>query len=122
MKTVILGASDKPERASYQCAALLTSKGLEFEPVGIKNNQIFGRQILQITEKPAIKDVHTVTMYMGKKNQLDWYDYILKLNPSRIIFNPGAENDELHTIATENGIHCENACSLVLLTTDQYLV
>jgi hypothetical protein len=37
------------------------------------------------------------------------------LNPSRIIFNPGAENQELESIAKEKGIEVVRNCTLILL-------
>ncbi len=47
-------------------------------------------------------------------------DYLLSLRPRRIIFNPGAENPELKKKAEALGIETEEACTLVLLATDQY--
>jgi hypothetical protein len=49
-----------------------------------------------------------------------YYDYILGLNPKRIVFNPGTENPEFETLAQSKGIDVEEACTLVLLSTGQY--
>ncbi|MGB5274760.1 MAG: CoA-binding protein, partial [Flavobacteriaceae bacterium] len=48
------------------------------------------------------------------------YQDILKLNPKRVIFNPGTENPELYRLLEEQGIMAIEACTLVLLATDQY--
>jgi hypothetical protein len=44
----------------------------------------------------------------------------VSLKPKRIIFNPGTENSELIAIAQTNGIETEIACTLVLLSINQY--
>ncbi len=73
-----------------------------------------------ITDRPDETDVDTVTLYLNPQHQKAYYDYILSLHPKRIIFNPGAENDELYDIAKKNGIEPMEACTLVLLGTGQY--
>jgi predicted CoA-binding protein len=74
-----------------------------------------------MTEKPVgISDVDTVTLYLNAHNQKEYYDYILSLRPKRIIFNPGAENEELAALAAGQNIPTMNACTLVLLSTNQY--
>jgi len=64
--------------------------------------------------------VDTVTMYLNPIHQKQYYDYILSLRPKRIIFNPGAENEELARMAVKNGIQPIEACTLVMLATNQY--
>ena len=59
-------------------------------------------------------------MYIGPQHQPAYYDYILELNPKRIVFNPGTENPEFETLAQSKGIAVEEACTLVLLSTGQY--
>ena len=71
-------------------------------------------------EKKEWKDVNTVTLYLNPAHQKQYYDYIVSLKPQRIIFNPGAENDELVALAKKNGIAAIEACTLVLLSTNQY--
>ena len=66
------------------------------------------------------KSIDTITLYLNPKRQKDYYDYIVSLNPKRVIFNPGAENPEFYSILRENNIYFEEACSLVLLSTNQY--
>jgi predicted CoA-binding protein len=71
-------------------------------------------------EKEPVSDIDTVTLYLNAGHQREYYDYILSLKPKRIIFNPGAENEELEELARENNIQPMEACTLVLLSTGQY--
>jgi len=71
-------------------------------------------------EKKEWQGVDTVTLYLNPTHQKQYYDYIVSLKPRRIIFNPGAENDELSDLAIKNGIKPIEACTLVLLSTNQY--
>jgi predicted CoA-binding protein len=71
-------------------------------------------------EKQPFKDIDTVTLYLNLQHQQEYHDYILSLNPKRIIFNPGAENDALASLAKEKGIKTLEACTLVMLSTNQY--
>jgi predicted CoA-binding protein len=72
------------------------------------------------TEKEIFENIDTVTLYINPERQKDYYNYILSLHPKRIIFNPGAENEELEQLAEENGIKTMEACTLVMLGTGQY--
>lgn len=119
-KTVVIGASPYTSRYSNLASNMLHNAGFEFVPVGIKVGEILGKKILDIREKPEISDVHTVTMYLSPKNQTEWYDYILGLNPKRIIFNPGTENPELGKLAEKQGVEVDYACNLVLIQTGQF--
>jgi uncharacterized protein len=71
-------------------------------------------------EQIAADDVDTITLYLNPKNQEEYYDYIIGLRPSRIIFNPGTENPELIRRAREAGIEPVMGCTLVMLSTGQY--
>lgn len=118
MKTLVVGASTNPERYAYKAANSLLAHGHEIELIGQKVGEIKGHEIH--TNYPDFEGVDTVTMYVGPKNQPALYDYILKQNPRRIIFNPGAENPEFEKLATSKGIEIEEACTLVLLAIGQY--
>ncbi len=119
-KTVIIGATTNPGRYAYLAARMLTEYNHEIVPVGIRDGSVFGKEILDIFEKPAIKEVHTVTLYIGPQRQPEHYDYILSLKPKRIIFNPGTENNEFIKRAEEQGIETLEACTLVMLRSLQY--
>ena len=71
-------------------------------------------------DKKTLKNIDTVTLYLSQANQVSFYDYVLSLNPDRVIFNPGTENKEFQDILDRNGIKTEIACTLVLLSTNQY--
>ncbi|WP_375578459.1 CoA-binding protein [Marivirga tractuosa] len=119
-KTVIIGATTNPSRYAYFAADRLTNAGHEIVPVGIKKGEVFGEEILDIREAPKVEDVDTITLYLGARHQPEYYDYLLSLNPKRIIFNPGTENPELVKLANEKGIETEYACTLVMLGSGVY--
>ncbi len=118
MKTLIIGASDNPERYSYKAAERLLKNGHEIELLGLRSKTIFGKTIA--TEMKQYSDIDTVTLYVGAKHQPQYYDYIVSLKPRRVIFNPGTENNEFYRVLEENGILSEEACTLVLLGTGQF--
>lgn len=117
-KTLIIGASNNPERYAYKAAERLLHHGHEIELLGLRNDEIFGRKI--DTERKIYTDLDTITMYIGPQRQPDYYDYIISLKPKRVVFNPGTENSDFEKLLTENGIGFEEACTLVLLQTGQY--
>ena len=117
-KTLVLGASDNPYRYSYLAVNRLRSQGHPVVAIGKKNTMVADVQIEK--EKKDWSGVDTVTIYLNPTHQEQYYDYILSLKPKRIIFNPGAENDELADLAVKNGISPVEACTLVLLSTNQY--
>jgi predicted CoA-binding protein len=118
MKTLIIGASTNPERYAYKAAVSLLAHGHEIELVGQKEGTVNEHKIK--TNYPHLKEIDTVTMYVGPKNQPPLYDYILSQNPRRIIFNPGTENPKFEQLAKERGVEVEEACTLVLLATGQF--
>ncbi len=117
-KTLVLGASENPERYSNLAIKRLINYQHPVLAIGKKEGNVAGVQIE--TEKKPFSNVDTVTLYLNPTRQKDYYDYIISLHPKRIIFNPGAENDELSELARQNGIVPQEACTLVLLNTGQY--
>lgn len=117
-KTVIVGASPNPGRYSYIATQRLKSYGEEVFPVGIREGHIGGDAIY--TNLPMIEDVDTITLYVGPNHQAAWVDYMLGLQPKRVIFNPGTENPALERKLQAAGIETEIACTLVLLSTNSY--
>lgn len=118
--TAIIGATPNPSRYAYLAAEQLSQMGYPIVPIGIKKGELFGKKILNIHEKPEVGDIHTVTMYVGPQNQIEWESYLLSLKPKRIIFNPGAENPSFAKRAGEAGIQTLNACTLVMLRSRTY--
>lgn len=117
-RTVVIGASPNPERFSYEAVSLLSSYKHPVVAVGVRDGQISGVDIQK--GKPEIDDVHTITLYIGERRQPEYYDYIFKLKPERIIFNPGAENIELYSKAKKQGIEVVENCTLVMLNSGEY--
>lgn len=118
-KTLVLGATPNPERYAYMAAQMLLQRGYPIVLVGIKRGEVFGQKIIQ-DKTQIFADIHTITLYVGRANQPEWYDYILWTKPKRLIFNPNAENPELEKLSQNAGIECLHACTLVLLRTGQY--
>ncbi|OYX23989.1 MAG: CoA-binding protein [Flavobacteriales bacterium 32-35-8] len=117
-KTLVIGASLNPSRYSNFVIQKLIAHGHEVVAIGKKPGEIAGVNI--DTEQLFYKDLDTVTLYINPENQKAFYDYIVALKPNRVIFNPGTENPEFYRILKENEISFEEACSLVLLSTNQY--
>jgi predicted CoA-binding protein len=117
-KTLIIGASNNPERYAYKAAERLLAHGYDIELLGLRPDIIFDKTI--DTERKNFSDIDTVTLYVGPQRQPEYYEYIVSLNPRRVIFNPGTENFEFESLLTSKGIIAEEACTLVLLGTGQY--
>ena len=117
-KTLVIGASDDASRYSYMAINMLRSHNHEVVAIGNRPGKVldvsFGK------DKAEFEGVDTVTLYINPTRQPDYYDYLLALNPNRIIFNPGTENPELEQLAKARGITTVRACTLVMLTTGQY--
>ncbi|HRG01101.1 MAG TPA: CoA-binding protein [Bacteroidia bacterium] len=116
--TVVIGASPNSDRYSYKATVSLQQHQQTVYPIGIRNGKINDLEI--ITNKPKLENIDTVTLYVGPDNQAAWMDYIFSLNPKRIIFNPGTENPEFEALAESKGIETLEACTLVLLSINQY--
>lgn len=117
-KTLIIGASENPERYSYLAAHKLSAYHHPIINIGIKKGTV-ANEIIH-TDRPIFTDIDTITLYIGAKNQPEWYDYILAIKPKRIIFNPNTENLELKTLAEQYGIETIEACTLVMLSVGNY--
>lgn len=116
--TLVLGASPNPERFSYLAVRKLQVKDFPVFAVGLREGNIHGTPIVK--PFPVIFDLHTVTLYVGKKNQPVYYDYIFYLHPRRVIFNPGTENEEFEEMLEARGIVTLRACTIILLSSGQY--
>jgi len=119
-KTLIVGATPNPSRYAFVAAGMFDDRDMEFIPIGIKKGELFGKEILDLRQKPALEDIDTITLYIGPDHQEEWIDYLLSLNPKRIIFNPGTENPEFFQAAKKQGVEVTPAWTLVMLSTGQY--
>ena len=116
-KTLVLGASLKEKYANLVIHKLV-NQGFDVVAFGLKKGEVAGVTIS--TELVFYKDIDSVTLYVNPENQKMYYNYVVSLKPNRVIFNPGTENPEFYAILKEHHIFFEIACSLVLLSTNQY--
>lgn len=117
-RTLVIGASENPVRYSNMAILRLLEHQHEVIALGIKPGSVAGIPI--VTERTTFENIDTVTLYVGPKRQPEYYQYIIDLNPKRVIFNPGTENPEFYRLLEGNGIEAEVACTLVLLASQQY--
>lgn len=118
MKTLVIGATTNKERYAYKAIHNLVGKSHQVVAIGVKKGMALDVPIE--TEKLPFHGIDTVTLYSNPQRQKEYYDYIISLKPRRVIFNPGTENPEFYPILKENNIESEEACTLVLLATNQY--
>lgn len=117
-KTLVIGASTKPERYSNKAIRMLREYKHEVVALAKRDGQVDGVTIQ--TEFPQEDDIHTITMYLAAKHQPEYYEDVINLKPKRIIFNPGAENNELKEKLESVGIDSVEGCTLVMLRTGQF--
>ena len=117
-KTLVLGATTKPERYAFKAVNMLVEKGHSVLALGQNAGEVAGVKIQ--TKAIPLKNIDTVTLYLNPTRQRDYYNYIVEAKPKRVIFNPGTENPEFYQLLKLNDIKVEVACTLVLLTTNQY--
>ena len=117
-KTLVIGASENPSRYSYLAINRLLAHKHEVVAIGAKKGEVSGVQIDK--ELMPYNDIDTITLYVNPIRQKEYYEYILRLEPKRVVFNPGTENPELYNLLNQNNIEVDVACTLVLLSMDQY--
>ena len=116
--TLVIGASLNPNRYSNIAIKRLRGKKIPTKALGLKKGEVLDVRI--DNEKLHYENIDTVTLYLNSKRQEEYYDYILKLKPRRVIFNPGSENLAFVKLLKNKNIVSEIACTLVLLATNQY--
>ncbi len=113
-----MGASTHAYRYSNVAIQKLVAAGIEVVALGASPGKV---GIVNIhTEPEDWSLIDTVTIYLNPYHQQGYYQYLLDLSPRRVIFNPGAENDELRNLLDKNGVQTQYACTLVLISTGQY--
>lgn len=117
-RTMVVGATPNPARYAFLALRKLLNYGHEVIAVGNKKGEVEGHKIHDYGT--PFDDVHTITLYLNPGNQKSYYDYFLSLNPKRIIFNPGTENEELQKMAEERGIEVVEGCTLVMLGSGEF--
>ncbi|WP_372864517.1 CoA-binding protein [Spongiibacter sp.] len=118
-KVVVMGASPKPDRYSHKAVVMLAEYGHQVIPVNPYHSEVAG--IRCAPSLAAITaPVDTVSVYMRAELLAPQLPELLALAPRRIIFNPGSEGEALMEQLRRAGIVCEEACTLVLLRTQQF--
>ena len=117
-KTLVFGASLKPQRYSNIAIHRLIKNNIKTVAFGLREGDVDSVKIK--TSLSEFEDIHTVTLYLNPTRQKEYYNKIVALKPKRVLFNPGTENPEFYNILKENGIEVEVACTLVLLSIGQY--
>ena len=117
--TLVLGASSNPERFAYKAIVSLQRNKIPIIAIGRRDSEVGNLKIRKGMPVDTIT-VHTVALYMNAKHQKEYQDYLLSLNPKRIIFNPGTSNLELAKLAREHGIEVVEDCMLIMLSTGRF--
>jgi predicted CoA-binding protein len=118
----VIGASNDPSRYSFKAMEMLGEYGHEAIPVHPREEIVLGKRVFSSIGELAKshKQVDTVTIYVNQEISRKYEADLIKLRPKRVIFNPGAENPALAKALTSEGIKVENACTLVMLRTNQF--
>lgn len=116
-KTLVVGASPKPDRYGYKAVKSLVNYGHPVYAFGIGAGTIGD---VEVSSEWPNEDFDTVTLYLNPKRQEEYYERLIGLKPKRIIFNPGTENVAFQKMLSDNGIGFEEACTLVLLSIGAY--
>jgi predicted CoA-binding protein len=117
-RTLIIGASENTERYSYKAMISLRQKKHPVVGLGSKKGKVGDVEIK--IGYPELKNIDTVSIYLNPIRQKNFYNYILNLKPKRIVLNPGTENPDFYSLAEKKGVEVKEACTLVLLSTNQY--
>ncbi len=115
----VVGASPLKDRYSNKAMNMLEKYGHTPVPVAPKHKTIEGKDVFN--RLPDIQEkIDTVTMYVGVPRQEKVIEDIISLKPKRVIFNPETENPSVYDRLKAEGIEVQEACTLVLLRTNQY--
>ena len=118
-RVAVLGASPKEDRYSFKAMHMLKEHGhkpIPIHPAGHTVDGVPGFKSLSEIEQP----IDTLTLYVNSKISSSQKIEILKLNPRRVIFNPGAENEELADVLKRAGIEVVINCTLVMLNAEKF--
>ena len=120
---LVVGASDKPDR--YSTRAIKMLQDAKHTIIGIhpslrvaEGTDVYP-SLDQIPEALS-NTIDTVTMYVNTQVSDNMIESLKRLSPRRIIWNPGSENLSVIDRLKETSIQNIEACTLVLLSTDQF--
>lgn len=111
---VVLGASNKPHRYANKAIRMLQEYGYHVVPVHPKLENIEGLVVKHKLEN-ILQTVDTLALYLGAERSKDLIDSIVKLSPSRVIFNPGTESELLEHALYRHKISFVKDCTLLML-------
>lgn len=118
----VLGASSDSSRYAYKAMKMLEEHGHTPIPVHPRETEVLGKKVY-----PTLGDlaksgqkIDTVTVYVNAAISEKFTQDFIALKPKRIIINPGAESPKMEAEVKKAGIEVEHACTLVLLSTNQY--
>ncbi|MEL7341065.1 MAG: CoA-binding protein [Bacteroidota bacterium] len=119
--TLILGASSNPGRYAYLASERLQEEGHAVIALGKRQGETAGIPIHDNPDTLALPaDLDTITLYLNPQRQQEYYDWLIKVKPKRVIFNPGTENPALVQKLKEADIEPVIACTLVMLASRMY--
>lgn len=118
-KVLILGASPDSNRYSHMALKNLQRHQHQVVLVSPRYDQIEGLPCLH-TLNEVKEDIDAITMYVGPQISNGLIKEIIQIAPKVVIFNPGSENEELYDALDQAGIRHLEACTLVLLNTQQF--
>jgi len=116
---VVVGASPKADRYSNQCMRSLQEHGHNPIPVALARKEIMGRAVYPTLAVVPCR-IDTITLYVRPSLQTAVLDETVRIKPNRIIFNPGTENPDAYERLRKAGIEVIEACTLVMLSTNQF--
>jgi hypothetical protein len=116
--SLVIGASENPQRYSNMAIRMLRSYGHPVLAVGLKEGKVDDVTIEKMGNQ--LPEAETVTLYVGPQNQSSIQPMVEEMKPKRVIFNPGTENPEWEKKLNDLGIQTEQACTLVMLRSGEY--
>lgn len=120
LNVLVLGATTNDQKYAYLATEMLQEYGHSPIAVGVREGLCAGVSIVHPDNVKEDVCVDVVTLYIGPSKQLQYLDFILQRKPKKVVFNPGTENPVIQEALEKSGIQCEIACTLVLLTTNQF--
>jgi len=115
----VLGASTNEERYSFMAVRMLKEhnhRPIPVHPAGHAVDGVPGVKSLADIREP----VDTVSCYVNAQISDGEFERLVSLKPRRVVFNPGAENENLAARLEKEGIEVVRACTLVMLRTGQF--
>ncbi|MBT8119682.1 MAG: CoA-binding protein [Gammaproteobacteria bacterium] len=120
MKTVaIIGASDKPGRYANMAMHDLREHGYDVVLVNPFRSEIEGHRCFGSVDEYD-GEIDTVTLYVNPARFHGHIEEVIKARPRRVIMNPGTEDRQHERTLSDAGIEVQRACTLVLLSQDQF--